>query len=106
MHHCEGVLAGTYLVGYYGRVAMNAPIQGTAADIMKIAMINVDKALKNNNLVSRIVLQVHDELLIEAKKEEVEQVKDILINEMSQAANLEVPLLVEAKVGNNWDEAH
>lgn len=85
---------------------MNAPIQGTAADIMKIAMINVDKALKNNNLVSRIVLQVHDELLIEAKKEEVEQVKDILINEMSQAANLEVPLLVEAKVGNNWDEAH
>jgi len=73
---------------------------------MKIAMINVDKALKNNNLVSRIVLQVHDELLIEAKKEEVEQVKDILINEMSQAANLEVPLLVEAKVGNNWDEAH
>ena len=71
-----------------------------------IAMINVDKALKNNNLVSRIVLQVHDELLIEAKKEEVEQVKDILINEMSQAANLEVPLLVEAKVGNNWDEAH
>ena len=88
------------------RVAMNAPIQGTAADIMKIAMINVDKALKNNNLVSRIVLQVHDELLIEAKKEEVEQVKDILINEMSQAANLEVPLLVEAKVGNNWDEAH
>lgn len=88
------------------RVAMNAPIQGTAADIMKIAMINVDKALKNNNLVSRIVLQVHDELLIEAKKEEVEQVKDILINEMSQAANLEVPLLVEAKVGNNWDEVH
>ena len=88
------------------RVAMNAPIQGTAADIMKIAMINVDKALKNNNLVSRIVLQVHDELLIEAKKEEVEQVKDILINEMSQAANLEVPLLVEAEVGNNWDEAH
>ena len=77
-----------------------------AADIMKIAMINVDKALKNNNLVSRIVLQVHDELLIEAKKEEVEQVKDILINEMSQAANLEVPLLVEAEVGNNWDEAH
>ena len=88
------------------RVAMNAPIQGTAADIMKIAMINVAKELKEKDLKSKIVLQVHDELLIEAYENEVEQVKDILKRNMEQAAHLNVPLDVDVQVGNNWDEAH
>ena len=88
------------------RVAMNSPIQGTAADIMKIAMINVDKALKKQNLKSKIVLQVHDELLVEAYKDEVEQVKQILVDNMKNAADLRVALEVEVEVGNNWNEAH
>lgn len=88
------------------RVAMNAPIQGTAADIIKIAMVNVARAIKKNNLESRIVLQIHDELLIEAKKEEVETVTKILKEEMASAAKLHVPLEVEVEVGENWDEAH
>ena len=88
------------------RVAMNAPIQGTAADIIKIAMIGVARTLKEKNLESRIVLQIHDELLIEAKKEEVEIVTEILKTEMSSAAELHVPLEVEVEIGNNWDEAH
>ena len=88
------------------RVAMNAPIQGTAADIMKIAMVNVARAIKKNHLQSRIVLQVHDELLIETKKEELETVTEILKKEMSSAAKLHVPLEVEVETGNNWDEAH
>ena len=88
------------------RVAMNSPIQGSAADIMKIAMINVAKELKEKDLKSKIVLQVHDELLIEAYENEVEQVKDILKRNMEQAAHLNVPLGVDVQVGNNWDEAH
>jgi DNA polymerase-1 len=88
------------------RVAMNAPIQGTAADIMKIAMINVNRVLKNRGLESRIVLQVHDELLIEAKNEEKDIVAEILVEEMSKAATLHVPLKVDVETGSNWDEAH
>ena len=88
------------------RVAMNSPIQGSAADIMKIAMINVAKELKEKDLKSKIVLQVHDDLLIEAYENEVEQVKDILKRNMEQAAHLNVPLDVDVQVGNNWDEAH
>ena len=84
----------------------NSPIQGSAADIMKIAMINVAKELKEKDLKSKIVLQVHDELLIEAYENEVEQVKDILKRNMEQAAHLNVPLDVDVQVGNNWDEAH
>lgn len=73
---------------------------------MKIAMINVDKALKKQNLKSKIVLQVHDELLVEAYKDEVEQVKQILVDNMKNAADLRVALEVEVEVGNNWNEAH
>lgn len=87
------------------RVAMNSPIQGTAADIMKIAMIRVDQALKKQGLKSRIVLQVHDELLIEAYQEELEKVKELLTNEMIHAADLEVSLEVEANVGESWFDA-
>ena len=88
------------------RVAMNAPIQGTAADIIKIAMVNVAREIKEKHLKSRIVLQVHDELLIEAYNDEVEQIKELLVRNMSEAAHLSVPLEVEVECGNNWDEAH
>ena len=99
--------SGNFMQRQFGeRVAMNSPIQGSAADIMKIAMINVAKELKEKNLKSKIVLQVHDELLIEAYENEVEQVKDILKRNMEQAAHLNVPLDVDVQVGNNWDEAH
>ena len=85
---------------------MNSPIQGTAADIMKIAMINVDKRLQQENMKSRIVLQVHDELLVEAYEDEVDKVSEILSQEMSNAANLSVNLDVDVNVGDNWLEAH
>ena len=88
------------------RVAMNAPIQGTAADIIKIAMINVYNALKEKNLRSRLILQVHDELLVETHPEEVEEVHEILLREMMGAAELPVSLLVEIKTGRDWLESH
>lgn len=87
------------------RVAMNAPIQGTAADIMKIAMIGVNKRLKEQKLKSRLVLQVHDELLIEAYHAEIDTVKEILREEMEQAASLDVPLEIDMHTGYNWYEA-
>ncbi len=87
------------------RVAMNAPIQGTAADIMKIAMIGVDRALKKNHMKSKLVLQVHDELLIEAHESEVELVKEILKREMEGAASLDVPLDIDMHTGSTWYEA-
>ncbi len=87
------------------RVAMNAPIQGTAADIMKIAMIQVDQELKRRSMKSRLVLQVHDELLIEASVDEVEQVKELLENQMKHAADLLVSLEVDVHVGDNWYDA-
>lgn len=87
------------------RVAMNAPIQGTAADIMKIAMIGVNKRLKEQKLKSRLVLQVHDELLIESYHAEIDTVKEILREEMEQAASLDVPLEIDMHTGNNWYEA-
>jgi DNA polymerase-1 len=87
------------------RVAMNAPIQGTAADIIKIAMNRVYQRLKDEKLQSRLVLQVHDELLIEAKEEEVGQVSAILREEMTSAADLSVALEVDMHTGKNWYEA-
>ena len=88
------------------RVAMNSPIQGTAADMMKVAMNAVYEKLKKNELKSRIVLQVHDELLLEVPKEELEEVREILVSSMENALTLPVPFLVEAKTGKNWEEAH
>lgn len=86
------------------RVAMNSPIQGTAADIIKIAMIRVDQRLRKEGLLSRLVLQVHDELLIEARKEELNQVKQILSEEMKHAAHLRVALEIDLKTGGSWFE--
>ncbi len=88
------------------RIAMNSPIQGTAADIIKIAMNNVNKALKDGGFRSRLLLQIHDELLIETAVEEVEQVREILRNEMQNAAELSVPLSVDVEQGMSWYEAH
>lgn len=88
------------------RVAMNAPIQGTAADIIKIAMIRVANRLKAEGLQSKIVLQVHDELLVEALLEEKETIKQILLEEMPKAVELSVPLVVEVMEGMDWKEAH
>ena len=87
------------------RVAMNSPIQGTAADIIKIAMIAVDKELRMRNMKSRLVLQVHDELLIETWKEEEEEVREILKEGMMHAADLSVPLEIDMHSGKNWYEA-
>lgn len=87
------------------RAAMNAPVQGTAADIIKIAMVRVNRRLKKEHLQSKLVLQIHDELIIETKKEEVEIVQKILVQEMMHAADLAVPLLVDANVGDSWYDA-
>ncbi len=88
------------------RAAMNSAVQGTAADIMKIAMIQVYKKLKEENLKSKLILQVHDEILIETAEEETEKVKEIILKEMTCAANLSVKLEVGLETGKNWLEAH
>ena len=88
------------------RTAINAPMQGTAADIIKKAMLAVDQALSDSALDARMIMQVHDELVVEVAEAQVNEVKALLIEKMMSAAKLDVPLLVEAEVGNNWDEAH
>jgi len=91
--------------GFGERIAMNMPIQGSAADIIKISMIRVYNKLKEAKLQSRLILQVHDELLIEVKKDEVEIVSKILMEEMKSAANLSVPLDVDIHKGDTWFDA-
>ena len=88
------------------RVALNMPVQGTAADIIKLAMVNVHHRLKAEGLKARLILQVHDELIVECPGEEAEQVRQILTEEMENAARLSVPLLAEAHIGHSWAEAH
>ena len=91
---------------YAERTAINAPMQGTAADIIKKAMIAVDTWLRESNLQTRMIMQVHDELVFEVPKDEIDTVKTNVIDLMVNAATLAVPLLVEAGVGDNWDQAH
>ncbi len=88
------------------RAAINAPMQGTAADLIKIAMIQVQRALEQEKLRARLVLQVHDELVLEVPDEEVEMIRRLLPQKMEHVASLRVPLIVEVGVGRNWDEAH
>ena len=88
------------------RTAINAPIQGTSADIIKLAMINVDRRLRKEGLQSRMVLQIHDELVFDAVAEEVEALERIVREEMENVATLSIPLTVECNHGNNWLEAH
>lgn len=98
--------SNNFMVRQFGaRVAMNTPIQGTAADIMKIAMIKLYNELKNRNLSSKILLQIHDELLLEVKQDEKEEVKELLKTSMESAMKLQVPLEVELSEANNWYEA-
>lgn len=97
--------SNNYMVRQFGsRVAMNTPIQGTAADIMKLAMKNVYKELKKSKLDAKLILQIHDELLIEVKMEDREKAKDILKKSMVEAAKLSIPLEVEVSEGTNWYE--
>lgn len=95
--------SNNYMVRQFGaRAAMNTPIQGTAADIMKIAMINVYRKIKEEQLKSKIVLQVHDEMMIETPREEIEKVKKIVKEQMENAVKLKVPLVAEISEAENW----
>lgn len=92
--------------GLAERNAINAPIQGSAADVIKLAMIKIHQELSDNNLNSKMIIQVHDELVLEVYKPEIEQVKEIVKRSMTQVASLSVPLDVEIGIGNNWLQAH
>ena len=92
------------LKGFGKRVAMNAPIQGTAADIIKIAMIKVDEFLQDSYPNAKLILQVHDELIITAKEAEAEEIAVNIVRIMQEAADLSVKLLVDCKIGKNWFE--
>jgi DNA polymerase-1 len=96
----------SFVRGFAERNAINAPIQGTAADIIKIAMINIHKKFKNDKLLTQMILQVHDELVFNVYKPELEQVKEIVVKEMENAYPLNVPLIVDTGTGMNWLEAH
>ena len=87
------------------RAALNAPIQGTAADIMKLAMVRIDHAMKDGNYKSRMLLQVHDELVFEVANGELEQLKTLVVHHMSNVVSLSVPLEVHLGVGTSWDKA-
>ena len=87
------------------RVAMNTPIQGTAADIIKIAMVRVRDRLLRDSLQSRLILQVHDELILEAPKDEQETAMRLLTEEMENAFRMDAPLVAEAKAGHSWYDA-
>jgi len=89
------------------RAAINMPIQGSAADMMKLAMINVHARMKKEQLKSLMILQIHDELVFDATVDEVEHLRSLVKEEMESAMSLgEVPVLVETGIGSNWDEAH
>jgi DNA polymerase-1 len=88
------------------RIAVNTPIQGTAADVIKVAMLAVDKRLQDERLDARMLLQIHDELVFEVSKESREAFMAMVREEMEGAITLEVPLKVSVRYGTNWDEAH
>jgi DNA polymerase-1 len=92
--------------GFAERYAINAPIQGSAADIIKLAMIKIHRRLRRENFQSRMILQVHDELVFDVLKSELETVKQLVISEMEAAYKLVVPLIAEAGIGSNWLNAH
>jgi len=88
------------------RAAINAPMQGTAADLVKLAMIAVHNRLRRDGLAAKLLLQVHDELVLEVPERELDRVKAVLAEEMSSVAELSVPLVVDVGAGPNWEKAH
>jgi DNA polymerase-1 len=89
------------------RIAVNTPIQGSAADLIKVAMINIRQAMREGGFRSQMILQVHDELLFDVRKDEIDRLKPLIFDKMTTALpNLQVPILVEIGVGDNWLEAH
>jgi DNA polymerase-1 len=88
------------------RAAINAPMQGTAADLIKLAMISVQHWLEEERLRTKLIMQVHDELVLEVPEDELEKVSDAVREQMQNVARLEVALVVDVGVGDNWDEAH
>ena len=88
------------------RAAINAPVQGTAADIMKIAMINMHKAIKAEKSKAKLILQVHDELILDTPEDEIDKIAKLITDSMMGAANLDVPLEIDIGIGDNWDQAH
>ena len=105
--HLKDINSNNFVVkGHAERNAINAPIQGSAADIIKIAMIKIDEELAQKNMATKMLLQVHDELLFESPESEVEAAKALIKTEMESAFETKVPLLVEVGVGDNWLEAH
>ena len=92
--------------GYAERNAVNAPIQGTAADIIKLAMVRIDKRFTKEHIQSKMILQVHDELNFSVLPNELDKVKNIVIEEMEQAYKMRVPLIADCGKGDNWLEAH
>lgn len=92
--------------GYAERNAINAPIQGSAADMIKIAMINIHREFKARKFDSRMTMQVHDELVFDVHKNEIEAVKPIILDNMRNAIKTTVPIVVEIGIGSNWLEAH
>src|SRR5690606_5741949 len=91
---------------FRSRAAINAPVQGTAADLIKMAMVAVDDWLRTEGMQAKLVMQVHDELVLDVPNDEVEAVAATLPNLMSSVAQLSVPLLAEVGVGANWEQAH
>ena len=91
---------------YAERTAINAPMQGTAADIIKRAMIDLDNVISSGKFDMRMIMQVHDELVFEIKESQLDQAIKVIIEKMVNAAELNVPLLVDVGIGENWDEAH
>ena len=105
--HLQDINSGNAVVrGFAERNAINSPIQGSAADMIKLAMIKVDKALENSDLKTRMILQVHDELIFDAPKNEIEKASALIKECMETAMPLNVPIVAEVNFGSNWLEAH
>jgi DNA polymerase-1 len=92
--------------GFAERNAVNAPIQGSAADIIKVAMIRLHRAMQEHHMKSKMIMQVHDELVFDAWKDEADALKELVRKEMSGAVKMQVPLVVDVNTGANWLEAH
>jgi DNA polymerase-1 len=98
--------ANSIVRGFAERNAINAPIQGSSADMIKVAMINIHQQMQEKNMRSKMILQVHDELVFDAHRDEIEELKIMVEKEMREAVSLDVPIVVDINIGENWLEAH